>query len=64
MSKAEIMVFIICLYAWDYRCDTEVLESILAVYDNLEKTVEFTFSYHLEQNGCLEIQEIINDQKN
>jgi len=58
------MVFIVCLYMWDHRCDNDFIENILAVYDTLEKAVEYTCSFELQnQYHYLEIEQIELDKK-
>jgi hypothetical protein len=53
------MVFIVCLYLWDHRCDNDFIENILAVYDTLEKAVDYTCSLELQnQYHYLEIEQI------
>ena len=58
------MVFIVCLYNWDYTCDTDFIENILAVYDTLQAAVEFTRSYVFKRKDhCIEIEEIVFSNK-
>lgn len=58
------MVFVVCLYDWDYRCDRDYIMDIIAVYDTLEKAVEYSSSYKLERlNYDIEIVEFDSNQK-
>ena len=53
------MVFIVCLYNWDYNCDTDFIENILAAYNTLESAVEYSRSYVLQRRDqVIEIEEM------
>jgi molecular chaperone GrpE (heat shock protein) len=52
------MVYITCLYMWDHRCDNDFIENILAVYDTLEKAVEYSKTYNLGRYQYIEIVEM------
>ena len=56
-------VFIVCLYNWDYNCDTDYIKNILGAFDTLEKAVTFSSSYKLKRDDEIEIQEWVSDKK-
>lgn len=41
---------------WDHRCDNDFIENILAVYDTLEKVVEYSKTYHLDRYQIAEME--------
>jgi hypothetical protein len=43
---------------WDHRCDNDFIENILAVYDRLEKAVEYSKTYNLGRYQYIEIEEM------
>ena len=58
------MVFVVCLYDWDFGCDRNYILDIIAVYDTLEKAVEYRLSYKLERlHYDIEIIEFDSNQK-
>ena len=58
------MVFIVCVYNWDYNCDTDFIENILAVYNTLESAVEYSRSYVLHRRDqVIEIEEMESNTK-
>jgi hypothetical protein len=58
------MVFIVCLYNWDYNCDTDFIENILAAYNTLESAVEYSRSYVLQRRDqVIEIEEMESNTK-
>ena len=61
------MVFVVGLFHWDYRCDCDRLETVLAVYDTLALAVEFseTRAYAGDDYAgdyCIEIFEMESDK--
>ena len=52
------MVYIVSLYMWDHRCDNDFIENILAVYDTLEKAVEYSKTCNLGRYQYIEIEEM------
>jgi hypothetical protein len=55
--------FVVCLCAWDYRCDKDFVENVLAVYDTLEKAVSYSCSYEKLGHKDIEIVEFEECQK-
>ena len=43
---------------WDHKCDNDFIENILAVYDTLEKVVEYSKTYNLDRYQYIEIAEM------